>query len=205
MSVLIRRVGTKLADASGASMLFALLLLLVAVIVSCVMLSASVTSLKVVSTDRDHIQAQLALDSTARLAMEQLDGLQVRVAGDSDAPTFQLVGDSNPAGLRKLALDAFQLVYANQGAAYAADRPYVSQELSFAPADERLQKVTGVLRAYPKMESNLDAVDRSSYDMELDLTLTGQKGSYSETVLVSRTSASTGNGTTYQWTCQIAE
>ena len=203
MSGLTERMRGKLASSRGASMLFALLLLLIAAIVSCVMLSAAVTSLKVVNNDRAHTQAQLSLDSAARLATEQLDGLEVRVTGSQDDPAFRLLGGEEPAGLRKLVFDAFQQVYQNPAGAYTVDRPYVSKELSFAPSDDRLQMATGVLRVYPAAEGDLGSAGRAAFSMELTLTLQQEQGAYSETLLVSPSSVSKGSGTTYAWACTI--
>ena len=203
MSGLTGRIRGKLASSRGASLLFALLLLLIAAIVSCVMLSAAATSLKVVNNDRAHTQARLSLDSAARLAAEQLDDLEVRVTGSQDDPGFQLLGEEEPVGLRKLVFDAFQQVYQNPAGAYTVDRPYVSKELSFAPSDDRLQMVTGVLRVYPAAEGDLGSAGRAAFSMELTLTLQQEQGAYSETLLVSPSSVSKGSGTTYAWACTI--
>ena len=173
MSGLTERMCGKLASSRGASMLFALLLLLIAAIVSCVMLSAAVTSLK------------------------------VRVTGSQDDSAFRLLGEEEPAGLRKLVFDAFRQVYQNPAGAYTADRPYVSKEFSFAASDDRLQVVAGVLRVYPAAEGDLASAGRAAFSMELTLTLQQEQGAYSETLLVSPSSVSKGSGTTYAWACAI--
>ena len=203
MSGLTGRIRGKLASSRGASLLFALLLLLIAAIVSCVMLSAAATSLKVVNNDRTHTQARLSLDSAARLAAEQLDDLEVRVTGSQDDPGFQLLGEEEPVGLRKLAFDAFQQAYQSPEGVYAAAQPYVSKQLSFVPSDDRLHVATGVLRVYPAREGDLGSAGRTAFAMELTLTLQCDQGAYSETLSASPSSVSKGSGITYAWACAI--
>ena len=127
----------------------------------------------------------------------------MRVTGSQDDSAFRLLGEEEPAGLRKLVFDAFRQVYQNPAGAYTADRPYVSKEFSFAASDDRLHVATGVLRVYPAREGDLGSAGRTAFAMELTLTLQCDQGAYSETLSASPSSVSKGSGITYRWTCAI--
>ncbi|MDO4502433.1 MAG: hypothetical protein Q4D06_04540 [Coriobacteriia bacterium] len=185
-------------------MIFALILLLVAAIVSAVMLNASVTSLKVVSSDRAYTQEQLSLDSCARLVSQELDGFSVRVSGPADAPRFALHGtDKQSVGLVKLALDSFAEAYRNPVGAYTSSNPYVSKPMTFAPGNDQLHQVRAVMSVCPQLDTDFDRSGSKSFDIAVVLTLQGESRAYSESVLLSQSVTSTADGTVYTWTSTI--
>lgn len=69
----MERMKKKIQSQSGASFLFALLAFLVAAMVSVTIVSAAVTTVKRVNSDRDAQQAQLTLISAARLVRDEME------------------------------------------------------------------------------------------------------------------------------------
>ena len=69
----MERIKKKLHSQSGASFLFALLAFLVAAVVSVTIISAAVTTVRRVNSDREAQQAQLTLDSAAQLVRDEME------------------------------------------------------------------------------------------------------------------------------------
>ena len=189
----------KLQGTGGASLLFAMLLLLLASIVACVILNAATTSLKTVDNDYETTQAQLTVDSTARLVKQQMSGFGVMVSGSGDSATFSLYPDgARGEGLTSLALDSFKQAYLNTGG-YSATRPYQSNTFTLTASDSRFAAVTGVMSVYPAISEEAESEGCKSYDIRIKLTLQGADHAYSKVVALSQSVTSTAEGTLYQW------
>ncbi len=104
----MRRVQEKLKSRSGVSILFALLLFLVASMVSVIIISASVTAVRRIRDDRIQEQNYLAIASAARVLKESIESSKVviherttKVVLDDTIDfetTYELVGNTGTEG-----------------------------------------------------------------------------------------------------------
>lgn len=197
------RAQRKLRSTDGVSLLYALMLFLVAAVVSGVILSAALTSVKVVHSDAAHTQAQLSLDSAARLVADQLEDFSVSVTGSAENPQFSLKGAGTAKGMVRLALDSFQEAYVNQAGLYSATNPVASRTVTLTASDSRIAPVTAVLYAYPAIANGIGDVQAKSYDIRIDLTLQDKARSYSESVVLTQSTISEAGGIVFAWTPSI--
>lgn len=127
----------KLHSRSGASVLLAMLLLLVAAMVSAVIISASVTAANRVRDDRDHQQKMLSVNSAARLVKKSLEAAQyIIVETKTETPIYRTETDDegNEQQVFDHTDESFSYTYTPDPSDPSVD-PSLSKELLIAIAN----------------------------------------------------------------------
>ena len=86
-SGLLGRANAKLREEQGASFLFAMLAILVAAFVVCVIIAAAVSSITSVSSDRTTRQTHLTLTNAAELVASEMESTKVIIHADEETPS----------------------------------------------------------------------------------------------------------------------
>ena len=156
-----KNIRNKLESQNGVSILFALLLMMVAAMVSTVIVSASLTAVKRTKAKKDNMQEMVSLDSAALLLRDEItktDGYQLIQSGNAT--------DGN----------RYQWNDTNEGTFI----PEISQ-ISVAYANSDTASATGtfeIVTAASTADGKLDKSDKVSVSYSLTASENGGKGNF---------------------------
>ncbi|MBO6214781.1 MAG: hypothetical protein J6N76_04505, partial [Lachnospiraceae bacterium] len=185
----LKDIRKKLHNRSGASLSYALLFLLVATMVSMVIINASVTSAKSVQNERDSRQAQLTLNSAAKLIREELYGTTVRYEsvvnkknGAVESTEDRGIVSDLDTGMAKLLKPATDQLRSGVASSYSSPADIVlTISGDSGMAETMLLGSSGISMAYTLTENtesgSIGATSEvKAYDLNMTLKLTSEDG-----------------------------